>query len=101
MLRETYKGRKVVIKKGRDWGTVAVHINGVHCWARVCTAEAALAQAKRDIDFVGEEIDGASWGPEWYAPGTYEICDEGHPRAIGGACTHSYCNRETPEDDHV
>lgn len=100
MIRETYKGRKLTARKGREWGSVAVTCNGVP----VATPSGrdlgkALDYVKATIDFCDREpVNGDRWGPEWYAPGTFEMCPEGiHPQVIGGPCEHSTCKRKAAE----
>jgi hypothetical protein len=95
MTRETYKGRKLKVVKGEHGGLVG-SINGQPMPTEYgVTAEKIIAQFHRDIDLVDERpIDGGS-GEYMYAPGTYELCAEGHAKAIGGACRHSYCRRAT------
>jgi hypothetical protein len=38
-----------------------------------------------------EPVNGGRWSAHWYAPGTYTLCGEGHPVALGGRCRHPYC----------
>ena len=74
MLTETYKGRKIRVKRGREWGTVAATVNGAHAATSNCYGDQAKAveQIRAQIDFVDlEPVNGERWGAEWYAPGTY------------------------------
>lgn len=59
--------------------------------------EQALAQLRREIDFVDNDpvVDGDRWSHYWYAPGTYKMCDENlHPVALDGECRHNTCVRK-------
>ena len=97
MIRETYKGRKLTARKGRQWGTVEVTVNGEHVWQVTSRDETAeVASVKRWIDSVdAKPVDGNAWGAHWYAPGTYEMCPkEIHPQEIGGQCQHFTCIRD-------
>lgn len=38
----------------------------------------------------GPVVDGR-WGAYMYAPGTHELCEQGHAKAVGGPCRHNYC----------
>ena len=97
MITETYKGRKIKVSKGREWGTLRVLVNSVDTGSRTGTDERApLADVRATIDLIDQDPmpDGSRWGAEWYAPGTFELCAEGtHPMAIGGPCRHPYCER--------
>jgi hypothetical protein len=98
MITEKYKGRKIRVKKGREWGTVAATINGAWAPTGGCGSDQDKAvQGIRDmIDFVDRDPvpDGSRWGAEWYAPGTYRLCQHGHPAPLEGPCRHPYCERE-------
>jgi hypothetical protein len=94
MLSETYRGRKLKVKKGREWGTLVGTVNGTPVtWPMSRDEAACLAQIKAQIDWIDQEpVNGARWGAEWYAPGTYTMCGEGiHPVALDGECRHPYC----------
>lgn len=97
MTRETYKGRKLTVRKGREYGTTVVTCNGEH-FATPSTYDqaAALEYARRTIDYVDSEpVNGDKWPANYYAPGTYEMCPEDiHPQAIGGPCLHTTCIRK-------
>lgn len=96
MIRETYKGRKIRITRGRDgnYGRALVTLNGVPNGSHLGSEEDALDHVRRTIDHIDTEpVNGDRWPAVWYAPGTFELCDNGHPREIGGTCRHSYCNR--------
>lgn len=101
MLTETYKGRKLKVKKGREWGTLTGFVNGTPVtWPAGRDESAVLEQLKRDVDHIDREpVDGGRWGAEWYAPGTYTICERTgiHPVALGGECQHFTCIREREE----
>jgi hypothetical protein len=94
MTRETYKGRKLkVVKNGEAGGLVGL-INGQPMPARYGVPEQeVIEQLRRDIDFVDQDpvVDGGRWDACMYAPGTYELCANDHPRTPGGPCRHPYC----------
>lgn len=96
MLTETYRGRRIRITKGRQWGTLAVTINGTRWTDQTSLDEAAvMADTRRWIDMIDREpVNGERWPAYWYAPGTYTLCAEGHPVALGGQCTHSWCRQQ-------
>ena len=98
MLSETYQGRKLKVKKGREWGTLVGSVNGTPVtWPTGRDETATLAQIKAQIDWIDQEpVNGERWGAEWYAPGTYAICERSgiHPVALGGECQHFTCKRE-------
>ena len=97
MLTETYKGRKLKVKKGREWGTLVGTVNGTPATWPIGSDEAkCLADLRTWIDYIDREpVNGERWGAHWYAPGTYTMCGEGiHPVALGGECRHPYCMRE-------
>ena len=99
MLSDTYHGRKLRVKKGREWGTLDGFVNGhskMTAYGRAGVDEARLlASLRTEIDFIDREpVNGDRWGAEWYAPGTYTMCGEGlHPVALGGECQHFTCIR--------
>lgn len=98
MIRETYKGRKLIARKGHEWGTTAVTCNGEPIAAPSTRDLAgALDYVKATIDFVDSEpVNGDRWPAHYYAPGTFEMCPEDiHPQVIGGPCEHSTCKRKT------
>lgn len=95
MLTETYKGRKLRVKKGREWGTLACTINdGPSLSETSLDEQAAMTHLRAWVDLVDRDpvVDGSRWGAYMYAPGTYTLCDEGpHPVALGDQCRHPYC----------
>lgn len=99
MITETYRGRKLQARKGKQWGTAEVACNGVPvAWPTTRDMQGALDSAKATIDFIDRDpsVDGGRWGAEWYAPRTYEMCPEGlHPQDIGGKCRHFTCARDS------
>ena len=101
MTTETYKGRKLQVKQGREWGTLVCTVNGGEPLNETGLDEqAAMGHLRAWIDMVDRDpvVDGGKWAAEMYAPGTYELCEEGpHPVAIGGRCRHSYCATRTKE----
>jgi hypothetical protein len=62
MKRETYKGRKLIVKigHGRDYGFRFTYVNGQLIGQTSQTPERALAQLRRDVD-------AADTRPEAYA----------------------------------
>ena len=93
MMRETYRGRKLKVVRGTDGGRVG-SVNGQAMPTRYGVPEQEIiAQLRRDVDLVDQDpvIDGGRWGAYWYAKGTYELCENGHPRKIGGQCRHPSC----------
>ena len=97
MITETYRGRKLKVKKGREWGTLVGTVNGTPAtWPTSRDETAAIQNMRSQIDYIDREpVDGNRWGAEWYAPGTYTMCDEGiHPVALGGQCQHFTCKRD-------
>ncbi|MCY0926275.1 hypothetical protein OTB20_08650 [Streptomyces sp. H27-H1] len=92
MKTETYKGRTLKTTKGREYGYVQHSVNGVSLGRHLGNEESALDYMRRSIDFIDQEpVNGDRWAAEWYAPGTFEMCDEGHAKEIGKACRHSWC----------
>jgi hypothetical protein len=94
VIRETYKGRVLLVTKGRERGTLVCTVNGYTLDRPAGRDEGrAMASLRSWIDLVDrdEVVDGGRWAAEMYAPGTYQLCPEGHPVAIGGLCRHSYC----------
>jgi hypothetical protein len=98
MITETYEGRKLTARRGREWGTTAVAVNGQTVASALSTdLRGALAGVRETISLIDREpfINGDRWAAHWYAPGTYEMCPrELHPMDIGGQCRHSTCVRE-------
>ena len=103
MASETYKGRRLSIRPKRgQYGerTWDVRVNGKPiAFVRQYGPDAAvktLADVKQELDYIDERAAAGDWGWEahYYAPGTYEVCEHGHPHGIGQACVHFYCVRE-------
>lgn len=94
MLSETYKGRKLRVRKGRECGLVG-EINGQPMPTRYGVPEQEIVgQLRRDIDLVdAAPVDGNRWGAYMYAPGSFTLCESGHPVALGGQCQHFTCRR--------
>lgn len=92
MIQETYNGRKLKVVKGGEGGTgLTGSINGQPMPARYGVPQREVIEdLRRDIDFVDQSpIDGGRWRPYMYAPGTYELCEEGlHPKVMGEPCLH-------------
>jgi hypothetical protein len=100
MITETYKGRKLRVKKGREWGTVDATVNGEYAPTASCGSDQAkgVQQLRDMIDWIDEKpVDGSRWGAEWYAPGTYTLCESGHPVALDGQCQHPFCIKQREE----
>ena len=106
MSAETYRGRRISVRprKGR-YGerTFDVRVNGkAAAFAMQYGPDAGaeiLAQLKRDLDDIDERAARGDWGwePHYYAPGTYETCEHGHPHGIGQPCGNGYCVRVRAE----
>lgn len=97
MKRETYKGRKLKVVKGRgmDWGYSRVTLNSVDLGKYMGDEETALRSVRSYIDHAEEVgVSSARYGAEWYAPGTFELCDGGHAKEIGGECGHDWCIKQ-------
>ena len=95
MLSETYKGRKLRVRKGSSAGLVG-EINGQPMPTRYgVPGQEIIAQLRRDIDLVDQApVDGNRWGAYMYAPGMFTLCESGHPVALGGQCEHFTCKRD-------
>jgi len=94
MIRETYQGCKIKVVKGREFGWARVIVNGVDQGDHIESQEKALESAKGTIDYALRVGVGSGRFPAcWYAPGTYELCAEGHAKPIGGECGHHWCVR--------
>ena len=94
MITETYKGRKIKVVKGRDWGHSRVLLNGVDRGSFAETQQAALASIKGAIDHADRVgVSSGRYPAEFYAPGTYELCEHGHAMPVGGPCAHSSCRQ--------
>lgn len=105
MRRETYKGRKLKVVKGRghDWGYSRVTLNGVDLGKYLGNEDTVFTSISSYIDHADEVgVSSARYGAEWYAPGTYELCDGGHAKPVNGECGHSWCveqRAKNPSDD--
>lgn len=70
--RRTYKGRRLLVKRGREWGKLEAFVNGVSVGHPYGSTQAAvereLDQLERNVDFA----DGrpGAFGPEWYQGAT-------------------------------
>ena len=97
MTTETYKGRRLRVRKGQDGGLVG-SVNGQPMPTRYgVPAAKIIEQLHRDIDLVDQApVDGGRWNAYWYAPGTYTLCEHDHPVALGKRCRHPYCQQEAP-----
>jgi hypothetical protein len=94
MIRETYKGRKLKVVKGRgaDYGYSSATLNGVDLGKHMGDEAAAIQWMKGTIDHADEVGMGEGrYGGEWYAPGTFELNEHGHVVAPGGICSCGYC----------
>lgn len=97
MKTETYKGRKlkVVAGRGRDFGRARAVINGVEQGTHLGGEDDALKWLRGTVDHADEVgVSSGRYGPHWYAPGTYELCENGHARPLDGPCGHDYCVRQ-------
>jgi hypothetical protein len=71
-MRETYKGRKLLVKRGREWGMLETYVNGVivgtPCGARQEAAERELVGLRAWVDLVDERrlTEPDAFGPHWY-----------------------------------
>lgn len=100
MITETYRGRKLRVTKGSEWGTVDATVNGEYALAAACGSDQARAiqQLRATIDFIDQEpVNGDRWAAKWYAPGTYTLCRLDHPVALEGECQHAVCVRQREE----
>lgn len=94
MIVETYKGRKIRAVKGKgwEWGRTRIVLNGVDKGHYEGDERTVLASIKATIDDAESTgVAEARFGPEWFAPGTYALCPEGHEMPIGGVCGHRWC----------
>lgn len=106
MTQETYNGCKIKVRAGRGatWGQMFATVNGESFPVVEKFDEAkAMVEIKRDLDHVhASPVDGDRWPANYYAPGTYTLCDKGHPVALDGQCTHFTCRpvETQPTTDH-
>lgn len=94
MIVETYKGCKIRAVKGKgwEWGRTRIVLNGVEQGTYEGDEAKAINSVKATIDHAEKTGPAeARYGAEWYAPGTYTLCPEGHVTAIGGVCGHHWC----------
>ena len=64
MTVTNYRGVKIRIQKGRDWGYLSLTVNGHKMGQRMGTDPAKLLeQTQRTVDHAIEEPD--RYGPEW------------------------------------
>jgi len=92
VIRETYKGCKIRATTGREYYSTRIVLNGVAQGDHVGDPEKVVAYIKATIDYAEQTGPAqARFGPEWYTPGTYELCPEGHVMPIGGECGHHWC----------
>lgn len=97
MIRETYKGRKLKVVKGRgaDSHSARLTVNGVDMGMWMGTEKALLDSACGYVDHADEVgVGSGRYEAAWYVPGTYELCDAGHAKPIGGACGHDWCVKQ-------
>lgn len=94
-MTRTHAGCKIKVRAGRraSWGRMVATVNGEHFpTAEQMDEPKAIAEIVRHLDHVhASPVDGSRHPGSYYAPGTYEMCDEGHPRALGEECVHPYC----------
>ncbi|MEO3974427.1 hypothetical protein [Streptomyces sp. CAU 1734] len=92
MKHATYKGRKLKTVKGSDYGYVRYYVNGVDKGRHQGNEESALDYMRRIVDFADEVgVGSGRMTAEWYAPGTFDTCEHGHPKEIGEECPHTWC----------
>lgn len=97
MKTETYKGRKLKTLKGKEYGYAQHSVNGEDKGRHLGDEASALDYMRRTIDFADEVgVGSGRMGAEWYAPGTFELCENGHAMEIGGQCGHDYCVSQRP-----
>ncbi|QES45179.1 hypothetical protein DEJ49_33090 [Streptomyces venezuelae] len=97
MIRETYKGRKIKVVKGRgsDYGYTRVTLNGTDLGKHLGDEAAALRWIRSTIDHADQMgMGNGRYGAEWYEPGTFELNEVGHVVASGGVCSCTYCERK-------
>jgi hypothetical protein len=95
MKHETYKGRRIKAVKGHDYGWTRIVLNGVDLGDSTENEDAALKSVKARIDFADEVgVASGRCGIEYYVPGTYEVCEYGHAKPIGGQCGHKWCTEQ-------
>lgn len=97
MITKDYKGRKIKVRKGREWGTAEATVNGVsvHAGPDGTDQEKCVRQIEATIDHIDREpVNGDRWPAHWYAFGTYTLCESGHPVALGSRCKHSWCRQQ-------
>ncbi|MGY5634217.1 hypothetical protein ACW7N6_38400 [Streptomyces sp. UC1A3] len=94
MKTETYKGRtlKVIRSRGRESGFTRVFVNGEPQGSYLGSEERALRSLRGTVDHADEVgVGSGRYAPHWYAPGTYELCPEGHAKPLDGPCGHPWC----------
>lgn len=97
MITKKFDGCTIKVRAGRgrdSWGQMTALVNDEPFpVVEKFDETVAVAEIQRDLTRIhAAPIDGASWPAHFYAPGSYELCDEGiHPREIGGQCTHVTC----------
>lgn len=94
MKTETYKGRrlKAVKGRGRDFGYTRTFVNGTEQHRHLGDEDGALRSLHSCIDHADEVgVGSGRYGPHWYAPGAFELCDAGHAKPLDGPCGHPYC----------
>lgn len=110
VVTETHRGRRIQVRSrkdrsadsGRVW---TVLINGHPAsFVPVCgdnPEQAVVAQLRRTLDDIDTRAAAGDWGWEahYYAPGTYETCEHGHPHANGGECVHFACVRKRAQTE--
>jgi len=91
---ETYKGRKlkVIRGRGRESGFTRTFVNGEPQGSYLGSEDRALRSLRRTVDHADEVgVASGRYAPHWYAPGTYELCPEGHAKPLDGPCGHHGC----------
>lgn len=96
MKTATHNGCRIKVRMSRDkFGPRPVAtVNGEPFPANGLTEDELIDDIVSSLAYVhADPINGDRWPAHYYPPGTYELCDNDHPREIGGTCRHSYCVR--------
>lgn len=95
MMTKTFNGCRIKVRAGRkaDYGKMFALVNGESFPVVEKFDEVkAIAEIERTLAHVhASPVDGESWPAYYYAPGTYTLCESGHPVALAGQCTHQTC----------
>lgn len=87
MITETYKGCHIKVTNGTLRGRVRILLNGTPQGEFDESQENALRITKANIDDAQQyDVFSGIYPPAYYPPNTYELCDDGHAKPIGGQC---------------